>query len=242
MKNIIISLVLLVGSMTFAQSAEQLLKASDRARGGVDKGLTWISEVDTVEKGVKSIRKFKVRAMGVDANVEALEPSRNRGEIFLFNDRAMWFFKPSLKKPVTISPRQKLSGQAANGDIASTNYYRDYTPTLEKVEVIKGKKHSVLLLKAKNKSVTYDQIRYWIDNASMLATKADFLTLQGKVFKTATMEYRNKLKIDGKSLPFVSKLTIHDAKTKGNVSIIKYTSPEVESHSPQIFKVSSLKR
>ena len=44
----------------------------------------------------------------------------------LFNDRTIWFIKPGLRKPVSISARQRLVGDAANGDIATTNYARDY--------------------------------------------------------------------------------------------------------------------
>lgn len=241
MKRLLLS-SLLFTSLCYADSAQDLLKASDRARGGVDKGLTWMSEVETHEKGIVTNRKFKIRAKGVDANVEALEPARNRGEIYLFNDRTMWFFKPSLKKPVTISPRQKLSGQAANGDIASTNYFKDYTPTLEKTDTIDGKQVSVLFLKAKTKNLTYDQIRYWIEDKSKLAIRADFLTLQGKVFKSAKMEYANKLNVNGETINFVSKLEIVDAKNPKNISIIRYAAPKIEDHSQQIFNVSSLKR
>lgn len=241
-KAILLSTLFFSTLVVNAKSAVDILRQSDRARGGVEKGLTWISEVETHENGTVSKRKFKIRALDVDAHVEALEPARNRGEVYLFNDRTMWFFKPSLKKPVTISPRQKLTGQAANGDIASTNYYRDYNPKIEKKEVIGGKSVYVLFLKAKTKNLTYDQIRYWIEEKTNLAVKADFLTLQGRVFKTARMEYDNKLSIGNKKIDFVSRLIITDAKNPKNRSIIVYDAPKVESHSQQIFNVSSLRR
>ena len=111
MKNIFFKTVItgfIFSGTLFAQVGIDLLKASDRARGSIDGGLTWESEVTTVEDSETSVRKFKVRAKGVNANVEALEPSRNKGEMYLFNDRTMWFFKPALKKPVAIS--SKING------------------------------------------------------------------------------------------------------------------------------------
>lgn len=222
--------------------ATQLLKASDQGRGGVVDGVQWEAEIQTFENGEESKREFLVKAKQQDAFVEATAPAKNKNEVFLFNDRQMWFFKPSLKKPVSISARQKLSGQAANGDIASTNYARDYSATMEKSEVINGEKFHVLLLKANAKNLTYDQIRYWISDKTKLAMRADFLTLQGKTFKSGQLEYKNMISIKGRSFPFVSQLIITDAKFNQNKSIIKYSNPKAVDHSDSLFNVNNLTR
>lgn len=223
--------------------AKKLLQASDRARGSVKKGLEWDAVVITTEDGETTEREFKIKAQGDDAYVEALSPAKNKGEIYIFNDRQMWFFKPSLKKPVSISARQRLVGQAANGDIATTHYARDYTATIEKVENNgKDGKTYVLMLTANEKDLTYDKIRYWISDKTKLAVKAEFLTLQGEPFKIGTMKYENKLTADGKKTPFVSELTIVDAKFPENKSIIKYIKPKVASTPASLFNVNNLTR
>ncbi len=235
-------LIMAASTLAHAQVDMELLKASDRARGSLESGLTWDSEVTTIEDGETSVRKFKVKAKGVNANVVALEPARNKGEIYLFNDRTMWFFKPDLKKPVAISSRQKLTGQAANGDIASTHYARDYTPTIEKTETINGEKVYVLMLKAKANNLTYDQIRYWISDKTKRAIKAEFLTLQGVPLKRATLEYNNKVTVNGQTIDFVSKMEIVNAKIENDKSILRYINPKMEEHKESIFNVNNLKR
>ncbi|MBX2994673.1 MAG: outer membrane lipoprotein-sorting protein [Bdellovibrionaceae bacterium] len=244
MKTLLSAFILGVGVSTFAAgpSAQDLLQASDRGRGGIREGITWNITLTTTEEGDTTVRGFRVKAKEHNAFVEALSPARNKGEVYLFNDRNMWFFKPSLKKPVAISSRQKLSGQAANGDIASTHYARDYTPTLEKTEVLGGEKMHVLLLKAKADNLTYDQIRYWISDKDKLAKKAEFLTLQGKAFKVASMEYDNRLRLGGKEFPFVSRLVIADAKFPENKSVIEYQAPKVEDHADSLFNVNRMSR
>jgi outer membrane lipoprotein-sorting protein len=234
--------VLMVSLNASADIASDLLKASDQGRGGVKEGLSWTTKIDTTEDGENSVREFKVKAKEHDAYVEALTPARNKGEVFLFNDRNMWFFKPSLKKPVAISSRQKLTGQAANGDIASTHYARDYNATLEKTDTLNGEKVHVLLLKAKSDNMTYDQIRYWVTDKEKLAKRAEFLTLQGVTFKIGEIEYGNKISIEGKQIPFVSKLSITDAKFKENRSIITYQNPQIEDHSKSLFNVNRMSR
>lgn len=242
MKKWILCIVLSVTASARADLANELLQASDLSRGGVKEGLAWNIKIETREDGESSMREFKVKAKDHDALVESISPARNRGELYLFNDRSMWFFKPSLKKPVSISSRQKLSGQAANGDIASTHYARDYTPTLEKTDTLNGEKVHVLLLKAKAENLTYDQIRYWITDKQKLAVKAEFLTLQGQPFKIGVMEYGNKVALDGKTFPFVSKLTITDAKFPDNTSVITYEQPRIGDHPTAIFNINNLAR
>jgi outer membrane lipoprotein-sorting protein len=235
-------LTLLFAATARADLALDLLKSSDEARGSFEQGINWKAEIETSEDGETSTRGFSVRARGTDAYVEALSPARNQGEVYLFNDRTMWFFKPSLKKPVAISARQKLTGQAANGDIASTNYARDYTPTIEKTETIEGEKVHGLFLKAKSPNLTYDQIRYWISDKTRKGIKAEFLTLQGQPFKKATLEYKNKITVGGKTLDFVSLMTITDAQFENNKSTIKYSEPKATTLSKSLFNVNNLSR
>lgn len=229
-------------SVSAADLANELLTASDQGRGGLNEGIEWQATIETTENGNSSSRDFLIKAQQHDAYVEALKPAKNKGEIFLFNDRQMWFYKPTLKKPVSISARQKLTGQAANGDIASTHYARDYTATLEKTEDIAGVKHHVLLLKAKSKNLTYDQIRYWISDRTRLASKAEFLTLQGKAFKYGVLEYKNTLSLGGKNVAFVSQLTITDARFPKNFSVIHYARPKIVDLPNAIFNINNLTR
>jgi outer membrane lipoprotein-sorting protein len=169
-----------------------------------------------------------------------IEPARQKDEIILFNDRNLWFYKPGLRKPVSISARQKLVGQAANGDIASTNYARDYEATSIAEDQLNGEDFWKLELKAVATDVTYDRIRYWISKDKMLASKAEFLTVSGQVFKVAGFLYKNSVTLNGKSFPFVSKMRIQDAHNKLNVTTIDYQEPREETHPPAIFNVNNL--
>lgn len=242
MKKIFISILVLSALGARADLATDLLKASDIGRGGIKQGLVWNIKIETHEEGDDSTREFVVKAKDHDALVEASAPARNKGEVYLFNDRMMWFFKPGLKKPVGISSRQKLTGQTANGDIASTHYARDYVATIEKTDVLGGEKMHVLMLKANAQNLTYDRIRYWVSDKDHLAKKAEFLTLQGQAFKIGEFEYKNEITIDGKKYPFVSLLKITDAKFPENRSVVKYESPKIQDLPDSLFNVNRLSR
>lgn len=223
---------------------EEILRDADRARGStaVQEGISWQVNVETTGDDGKNSITYDLKVKGNDALAEAVAPVRNKGETMLFNDRSIWYFKPGLKKPLGISPRQKLMGQAANGDIASTNYARDYDGTIAGSEKIGTQDTWKLELKAKTKNVTYDRIRYWVSKTDRLGVKAEFLTVSGDVFKRATFEYKNKMASNGKDLPFVSSMVITDALNTKNVTTLDYKSPKSEKHSDSLFNVNNLTR
>jgi hypothetical protein len=225
-----------------APAADRLLRDADRARGGLADGITWNATVETTEEGRTSTRGFLVKARGNDALVEALSPPRYKGEIMLFNDRTIWFVKPGLRRPVSISARQRLHGDASNGDIASTNYARDYEGAIAGEEAVDGEPTFRLELKARAKNVTYDRIRYWIARRTHLGVKAEFLTVGGDVFKTARFDYGNRMKTAGGEFDFVSRMTIRDATGAGTVTVIAFGQPRAETHPASMFNINNVVR
>lgn len=223
-------------------SAEQLLRDADRARGGLATGITWNATVETTGDEAAASRTFLVKARGNDALVEALAPARYKGEIMLFNDRTIWFVKPGLRRPVSISARQRLHGEAANGDIASTNYARDYEGTVVGEESVEGQATYKLELKARARNVTYDRIRYWVSKKGHLGVKAEFLTVGGDLFKSATFEYGNRAKTPAGEFDFVSRMIIKDATGSGTVTTITFGPPRVETHPPSMFNINNVVR
>jgi outer membrane lipoprotein-sorting protein len=222
--------------------AEQLLRDADRARGGLASGITWTATVETTGDGSGTPRTFLVKARGDDALVEALAPARHKGEIMLFNDRTIWFVKPGLRRPVSISARQRLHGDAANGDIASTNYARDYEGTIMGEDSVDGQPAWKLELKARARNVTYDRIRYWVSKKGHLGVKAEFLTVGGDVFKSATFDYGNRARTPAGEFEFVSRMTIADATGAGTVTTIAFSPPKVETHPPSMFNINNVVR
>jgi hypothetical protein len=236
-------LALSVAASPGAPDPGALLREADRARGGLESGVTWDLGLESTEDGETTRRSMHVRARGTDALCETLAPPRHKGEIHLFNDRNLWFMKPGLRRPIAISARQRLQGEAANGDIASTNYARDYLGTIAGEEVVDGVPTWRLDLVARSRDVTYDRIRYWISMDRHLGVKAEFLTVGGDVFKTATFEYGNRVRLPGGAeIDFVSRMTIRDAMGGGGVTILSYERPRPDTHAPSLFNVNNVVR
>lgn len=241
----IASILVIASLFVFAKSPEPpkpdlLLKASDRARGGLSSGLAWNLKLTSQTGDQKTDFEYQIKVKDTFVLAKCTAPARSKDEVFLFLDKNLWIHKPGLKKPMSLSTRQKLVGQAANGDIATTNYFRDYTATVAGEETVAGVKCWKLNLKAKSTDVTYDQINYWVSQDKMLGLQAEYLTLQNEVFKKATFEYKNTIRADGKSIPFVSQITIVDAKDANLKAILVYSQPQAEQLSESLFNVNKL--
>ena len=165
------------------RTVREILQHADRARGNLE-GIVWDISITTNEDGTLETRGLNVKVKGDNTLARYTSPPAVNDRMVLMVDRNMWFIRSGLKKPVSISPRQKLMGDAANGDIASTNYAEDYSGVLSGDETIKGEACYVLDLKAAGKNVTYDRIRYWVSKERLVGVKADFYTISGKLFKT----------------------------------------------------------
>jgi hypothetical protein len=218
-------------------SPSQIITLADRARGNLD-GVTWTADIKTLEEGKTRQRSLLIKNRGHNTVAEFIAPAKVKGNLMVMLDRNMWFVKPGLRKPVSISSRQKLMGGVANGDIASTNYAADYDASPAGEELVDGETCYVFDLRANNKLTTYDRIRYWISKERLLGIRAEFYTVTGKRFKTATLRYDNSVRTRTGDRPFISRMTIHDEVIKGNVSIMDYRDPKLQSLADAVFNLN----
>lgn len=214
MTRFLLLVLALLPTLAAATDAQALLERSDQARGGGLPGIVWNIQLTPTE-GDRRLeeQRLEVRAVDDASVAETLEPARFRGAKILQVGRNMWLTKTGLAKPIPVSPRQRMTGQAANGDIAATNFAADYTPTLVGEETLNGEACHVLELAARHKRATYDRVRYWVSKSREVAVKAEFFSLSGKLLKTASFEYGNDIRFEGRRIPFVSRMLIRDALT-----------------------------
>jgi outer membrane lipoprotein-sorting protein len=237
--TIVFIFYLFVSPVLADMTPQEILKKADQARGNVE-GVEWEIEIRSVEEGQQQQRTIKVTARDFNSLAEFMAPAKVKGQRLLMIDRNMWFIKPGLSKAVPISPRQKLMGGAANGDIASTNYAGDYLVTLQTEDVLEGEPCYLFDLKAVDKKATYDRIKYWISRERLVGVKAEFYTVSGKLFKTAVFKYENRISIDCQAHAFISRMTIFDALVKENITDMFYRQAVVKKVPDSLFNLNLL--
>jgi len=190
------SLLLCAGVAGAAPSAQALLAASDAIRNP-DKpfGLTVAlveyragKQVDSSTLGVYS--KADANSGQFRSLIRFVAPARDANKLMLKSGNDLWFFDPSSKASIRISPQQRLLGQAANGDVVTVNLAKDYQAQMAAEEsVLDGDRQSrhcyKLALAAVSVDVTYHHIEMWLDTSNSRPVKAKFYTESGQLLKTA---------------------------------------------------------
>jgi hypothetical protein len=97
----------------------------------------------------------------------------------------------------------------------------------------------VLELTANNRQTTYDRLLYWISEGQGVGVRAEFYSLSGKLLKYAEFEYANRIDIQGKAVPFISRMVITDALTDARTTL-DYGQIKVQAIPLDQFDVSRL--
>ncbi|HOG11740.1 MAG TPA: outer membrane lipoprotein-sorting protein [Smithellaceae bacterium] len=110
-----------------------------------------------------------------------LAPASEKGRSTLRLGDNMWLHIPNVGKPIRITSLQSVVGGVFNNaDILQLDYAAEYDVLAVKEE---GGEY-LLLLKAKSKSVAYDQLKIRADKAKRLPAKIECLTETGMLIKT----------------------------------------------------------
>jgi outer membrane lipoprotein-sorting protein len=179
-----------------APDAQAILASSDAVRNP-DKpfGLTITlieyrnsQQTDTTTLGVYS--KADANSGQFRSLIRWVAPPRDANKLMLKNGNDLWFYDPSSKASIRLSPQQRLLGQAANGDVVTVNLAKDYRAQLAGEEDVQDgdrqQRHCYKLsLVAAAADVTYHHIEMWIETGSSRPVKARFYTESDRLLKSA---------------------------------------------------------
>ncbi len=188
--------------------AQKILAASDAVRnpsGSFGLTTTMIEYHDGHQTDIDSLQIYAKAdpANGQYRNlIRFVAPARDANKLMLKSGNDLWFYDPSSQASVRISPRQRLLGQAANGDVVTVNLAKDYHARLVDDEDVADGEQQLrhchrLKLEAAAKDVTYDWLEIWIDTVNAHPVKAKFYADSGQLLKTAYYRhYERKLGAD----------------------------------------------
>lgn len=177
-----------------APSAQEVLAASDLVRNpDFPFGLTNTlieyrngKETDTSTLAIYS--RADTHSGQFRSLIRYVAPARDANKLILFNGKDLWFYDPSSKASVRMSPQQRLMGQASNGDVVTVNFALDYqalSATEEDVQDGDRKpRHCYRLeLVQRTSDATYARILMWVEKGSYQPVKAAFYSDSGKLLK-----------------------------------------------------------
>ncbi len=152
-------------------------------------GYTMIADIAYEKHGQSKQERYRVFVKDYrNTLVSYLKPARQRGNLLLMVDDHLWYYVNETKRPMRITPIQKLSGGTSYGDITRLNWSGDYDPEMvgEERVLARGASYDTWYLKlaAQSKSATYKTIDLYVEKESFFPRKAVVYLQSGKKMKT----------------------------------------------------------
>lgn len=184
------------GMLRAEPDAQALLAASDAVRNpdtsfSVTNTLTEYRHGQQTDSTTLAVLSRTEGAGGaLRSLVRYIAPARDANKLLLYNGHDLWFYDPSSRASIRLSPQQRLLGQASNGDVVTANLAQDYTATMGvQEEIVDGERLrrpcQELVLVAHTPLVSYPRIHLWIDARSHQPVKARYFSDSEQLLKTA---------------------------------------------------------
>lgn len=227
----LITCVLVCHAAPATPDAEALLLHSDTFRNGWPTYVVRVKITDFESGRSDEEHLYEVSQKGTDKTYVNFMSPREKGEHLLMLGDDMWVYLPDTSRPVRITPLERLTGDASNGDVARTNYAADYSPVFLRTEKVGTVECYVLDLTAKRKGATYQRILYWLRVPDARPVRAEFYLTSGKHIKSASFdEYAQS---SGKEL--LRKLTLYDEIRHNSHSVLEYSGAAPRSLPDKLF-------
>ena len=188
-----------IATLSFAQSANEIVAATDRVRNPAEpfrSNLTLTEFVTGQERAHSTFVLFSKEDPSRHFRnlLQYVEPPRDAGKSVLLDGRSFWFFDPASQSSVRISAQQRLVGQAAIGDVLTVNLAADYNASMagtESIDDAARQKRTCwrLELKAAAETAVYNRVEYWVEQGTFNPVKGKFYSDSGRLLKI--IYYRN---------------------------------------------------
>lgn len=234
-------LLLALAAPAPAPTADTILRRADHAVLGETAAYTLQMTVTRPGKADRVVEMKgwkKGDALGL---VRYTAPAKERGTAYLRNGANTWLFLPSAEKVVRVGAKQNFGGgDFSNADIFRLSLVSDYVPTLAGEEDWEGQPCYKLDLKAKDRSIAYDRVVYWVrSDGTFFPVRAEYYTISGRRLKSLTLTEVGH--IGGRARP--TKLTMESALEQGSRTALRFLSIEDDAKlDDRMFTPSALER
>ncbi|NJO16268.1 MAG: outer membrane lipoprotein-sorting protein [Thioploca sp.] len=131
-------------------------------------------------------REYRVYLKPGRRSLVLFRSPQEAGQKVLMVEENFWMLMPNSRRPIRITPIQKLLGEAATGDIATLTWSEYYSGTLVEADTdYQGTPALSLALDSKVKGTTYAHIDLWVARDDYAPLAADLYVQSGKLAKQA---------------------------------------------------------
>ncbi|RUO26878.1 outer membrane lipoprotein-sorting protein [Aliidiomarina minuta] len=194
-------------------SGEATLRTIDNFRS--EPGSVKISSTVTSYRNgeITNTRQYDVYSTSDSRSLVIFKSASEQGQKVLMRGHDYWLFMPRSRRPIRITPMQKLLGDASLGDIATLSWSEDY----EIHETINKGATWRLELHATSPKLSYERILLEVDTTDLFPLKAALYLRSGMHAKTAEFERG----VRNEEVRVVA-MALHDEMRPGHTTVISY--------------------
>ncbi len=219
---VFLSQVAITGQSPTNNVEQEWLKIADAYRQPAD-SMRVTTRVRLFKEGKETRDKiYEVYLKSDRRSLVVFQSSGEKGQKVLMLEDKFWMIMPKSRRPVRITPMQKLLGEASTGDIATLSWHEDYLALKEGEQQYNDEVLDVLLLEGVGKGLSYKTIRLFLEQSTHRPVKAEFYMASGKLAKNAAFIIE-----DSGSDAQVSKMILTDAIQKGRITEVEYLNREI---------------
>ncbi|PWI32489.1 outer membrane lipoprotein-sorting protein [Vibrio albus] len=202
-----------------------------------------VSLVTLYENGEQTkTRRYHVYTRPERESLVVFKSKAEAGQKMLMLGDNYWLLMPKSRRPIRITPMQKLLGEASVGDISTLTWSEDYEGVWVKEESILQEDGTeipanLLQLKSVTKGASYHRIELWLEKGSDFPLKANLYLRSGKLAKEARYS-----KGERKGRVVVSAMTLLDKIQPSKKTKIEYQSVEPLSLNDKYYNPAYLSR
>lgn len=222
----LLMLSLVFSGASWAVDAEQvteMIAKADRYRLNSQQASKVVSVVHLFEnEQLDKTRQYNVYTRPNRESLVIFKSAVEAGQKMLMIEDNYWLLMPKSRRPIRITPMQKLLGEASVGDISTLTWSEDYQGEWvqqESVELDNGEQvvtHK-LKLTAKTKGASYQSIDLWLTTDRAFPIKADLYLRSGKLAKQAWFDEGER-----NGLPSVVAMSLLDKIQPSKRTLIEY--------------------
>jgi len=204
-----------------AQQVSQLIEKADsyRLKDGSSKVVSIVRLYQDQE--LDKTRRYHVYTRPNRESLVVFKSAVEAGQKMLMIGDNYWLQMPKSRRPIRITPMQKLLGDASIGDISTLTWSQDYQGEWQATETLEVDGASVaahhIVLSAKTKGASYQKIDLWLSAQDAFPIKADLYLRSGKLAKQA---YYDRTSLNEKG--YISKMTLLDSIQPSKKTVIEY--------------------
>lgn len=231
-KTALLMAAMLFAVPAFALDGDELLKEIDRNLAPPSYEM-YRKLINIEPDGKKKEFVFFTVKKGTD-KVAALfvSPPSERGRSTLRLGDNMWLYIPGVGKPVRITSLQSVVGGVFNNsDIMQLEYHEEYEVALLEDE----EREYLLHLKAKTRTVAYDQLKMRVDKENLLPTSIECMTEASMLIKTL---YFKEVKDFGDGIVRPSVIETDSPLYRGFKSIMLFANIRARELSDEVFTLT----